>query len=139
MCQWVKDYFSISLVSDLKYLALCWSLWSTWLWFLFKVISTIYLCFSTWSHVVGTKSFDVEFFFLPVSIPAFFIKHQVSISVWVCGCFPLINMLVFILIKCYLCYYSFVVQFEIRDGSTSSSLANLFFVSFLFDFYTCVA
>lgn len=39
LCQWVQGYFPLSLLSGSLCLVLYWSLWSTWTWILYSVIS----------------------------------------------------------------------------------------------------
>jgi hypothetical protein len=60
-----------------------------------------------------------------LNIFVFFVKDQVSISVWfyfwVCNSIPLINLSVSVLIPCSFYHYCSVVQLKIRDGDSPRS------------------
>ena len=72
----------------------------------------------------NTTIFDNIFFF-PLYVFGFLVQNQVSICVqiyfWVFDLIPLIHLSIFMPIPCGFYYYSFVVEFEFRDGDTFRS------------------
>jgi hypothetical protein len=80
---------------------------------------------STCRNTVGPAPFVEDVFFFPFCGFEFFVKYQVSISMWVYFWFvdfiPLINLFVFIPISYSFYYYCSVVHLEIRDSDISRS------------------
>lgn len=100
----VSSRFLLSLL--LMYPVLCWGLWSTCTklefcagWYIW-----IYLCYSTCRHPARPATFIEDAFFFLLYGFGFFVKNQVSISVWVhfwvCDPIPLTNLSVSVPIPC---------------------------------------
>lgn len=113
-------FFSTSLLSGSLHLALCWDLWSTGTWVLFKAISMVF-------YMQTPNVTNTTFFYL-LCISGFFIKNKASIHVWIhvwiCCSIPLINMSIFILMSHCFYYCSSVVQLNIQGSDFQESETN---------------
>ena len=77
--------------------------------------------FCTYRQPVRPAPFIEHAFFFPLYIFGFFVKDQVTISVWVFNSILLIYLPVSVPIPCSFYYYCSVVQLGVRDGNSSSS------------------
>ena len=87
-----------------------------------RLYKCIYFQFSTYRLPVRPTSGIEDFFFYPLYIFGFFVKDQVSVSVWfnfwAFSSIPLINLSVSIPIPCSFYHYCSLVTLEVRDDDS---------------------
>ena len=106
--------FSVSgfILSSLIHWDLRFARWQIWL----------YFYFSTYQQTVRPAPFIEDAFFFPLYIFGFFVKDQVSISVWFYfwdfTSIPLINVSISVPIPCSFNHYCSVVKLEVRNNDS---------------------
>jgi intracellular septation protein A len=93
---------------------LCWGLWSTWTWDLYRVINVDLFAFFSMQTSSQISTICWRHFFFFHCIVLVFVKNHVSIGMWVYfrvfNSIPLINLSLSITVPCSFYYYYSVVH-----------------------------